>query len=349
MITNTNLLFILASSIILTFVATPFAKIIARKIGAVDVPKDGRRMHKKPIPRMGGLAMFYGFVVSILVFITLEPQLVGILAGTLLIVIMGIMDDRKALSAKPKFLVQLAAACIPVICGLSIKFINLPFIGMINIPSPYSQIISVLWIVAITNAVNLIDGLDGLAAGVSLIASASILFISIIMGNVEVALIAAALVGCCIGFLPFNSNPATIFMGDTGATFLGFVLGCITIQGAFKSYALIAFVIPFMILALPIFDTVFAIIRRILKHKPIMSADRGHLHHRLIDMGFNQKQTVVILYSASALLGLTAVVIAARGIIRGLVFAAAIIPVAIGAMMFVYSKEHEIKEENEDK
>ncbi len=347
MLANNNIWFILAASLILTFISTPFVKMLARLIGAVDIPKDGRRMHKRPIPRMGGLAMFYGFVVSVLVFITLEPQLIGILIGTLIIVVLGIIDDRNALSAKPKFLIQILSACIPVLCGLSIKFITLPFFGRIDIPAPYSQIISVIWIVSITNSVNLIDGLDGLAAGISSIASLSMLFISIIMGNMETALISAALVGCCLGFLPFNSNPATIFMGDTGSTFLGFVLGCITILGAFKSYAIIAFVIPFMVLALPIFDTSFAIIRRIIKHKPIMSADRGHLHHRLIDIGFNQKQTVMILYSASALLGLSAIVITARGAIKGLLLIASIIPLVIGAIAFINKKEHEFKGEEE--
>ena len=348
MFVNNNIMLILAVSLILTFVSTPFAKMIAEKVGAIDVPKDGRRMHKKPVPRMGGLAMFYGFLVSVLVFIPIEPQMLGMLAGSLIIVALGVIDDRKALSAKPKFIVQILSACIPVLCGLSIKFITLPFIGRINIASPYSQIISVFWIVAITNAMNLIDGLDGLAAGVASIASLSILFISIIMGNFEAAMISAALVGCCVGFLPFNSNPAKIFMGDTGATFLGYMLGCISIQGAFKSYALISFVIPVIALGLPIFDTAFAIIRRIMKHKPIMSADRGHLHHRLIDIGFNQKQTVIILYSASTLLGLSAVVMAARGLLKGLLLIAAIIPVAVGAVAFINIREHEIHEAKEE-
>ncbi len=344
---NNGILLILAVSVLLTFVATPFVKVIARRIGAVDVPRDDRRMHRRPIPRLGGLAMFYGFVVSVLVFIQIEPQLIGILIGSVIMVTMGIFDDRKPLPAKLKFPLQIVAACIPVICGLSIKFLTLPIIGRINIATPFSQIISVLWIVGITNAVNLIDGLDGLAAGVSSIASLSILFISVIMGNMEAALISAALVGCCLGFLPFNTNPAKMFMGDTGSNFLGFVLGCITILGAFKSYALIAFVIPFFVLALPIFDTAFAILRRMYNHKPIMEADRGHMHHRLIDIGFNQKQTVIILYSASMLLGLSAIVIAARGPLKGALFIIAILPVAVQALSFMYKRGQELREEEQ--
>lgn len=344
----TTIVFILAVSAILTFVSTPFVKMLAQKIGAVDIPKDGRRMHKKPIPRLGGLAMFYGFIVGILVFVTLEPRLLGMLAGTLLIVIVGIIDDRKALNAKPKFLIQILSACIAVFAGVKISFVTLPIIGGLVIPSPYAEILSVFWIVGITNAVNLIDGLDGLAAGVSLIASVSMLFISLIMAHVESALISAALVGCCIGFLPFNSNPAKIFMGDTGATFLGFVLGCVSIQGAFKSYALVSFVLPFMVLGLPIFDTAFAILRRIRHHKPIMEADRGHLHHRLIDIGFNQKQSVIILYSATSLLGLSAVVMADRGLLKGMVLIASLVPVALAAFYYLIKKESEIKSEEEN-
>lgn len=351
---DSNILFILAVSFIITFVSVPFVKYLAVRIGAVDVPKDGRRMHNRPIPRMGGLAMFYGFVVSVLVFITLEPQMLGILLGALIIVILGIIDDRNALKAKPKFIVQIIAACIPVLFGLTIRHITLPFgIGEFDIASPYAEVISIIWIVGITNAVNFIDGLDGLAAGVSSIASLSMLFIALIMGVDEpavlsAALLSAALVGCCVGFLPFNTNPAKIFMGDTGATFLGFILAAISIQGAFKSYALISFVLPFLVLALPIFDTAFAIIRRLLKHKSIMSSDRGHLHHRLIDMGFNQKQAVAILYSISSLLGLSAVVIAARGVEKGVFLVIAVLPLVIAAIVFAMRKEHE-KEDTEEK
>ncbi|MBR2471301.1 MAG: undecaprenyl/decaprenyl-phosphate alpha-N-acetylglucosaminyl 1-phosphate transferase [Clostridia bacterium] len=344
-----QIMFIFAVSFLLTFITTPLVKVLAIRFNVVDVPKDDRRMHKRPIPRMGGLAMFYGFIVSVIVFIKLDPELVGMLLGTLIIVAMGIIDDKFALKARIKFPIQIIAAIIPVLFGLTINFIKLPFFGMLVIPAPWSQIVTVLWIVAITNAVNLIDGLDGLAAGISSIASISMLFISLIMGGFESAFIATALVGCCLGFLPFNMNPAKIFMGDTGATFLGYVLAVLSVMGAFKSYAVISFVFPFLVLGLPIFDTLFAIIRRILKHKPIMSADRGHLHHRLIDMGFNQKQTVTILYSASCILGLSATVMAARGMVKGLILIAALSPVVVFVVWFAVKRKHEFKDkENEN-
>lgn len=347
---DNNILFILAVSFLMTFMSSPMAKIIATKIGAVDIPKDGRRMHTTPIPRMGGLAMFYGFIISVIVFIPLEPQLNGMLIGAVIVVILGIFDDCCSLNAKLKFIVQIIAATIAVSFGLSIQFFTLPFpingITIFSIPAPYSQIVSVLWIVGITNAVNFIDGLDGLAAGVSTIASLSILFIALIMGNMELAMLSAALVGCCLGFLPFNHNPAKIFMGDTGATFLGFMLATMSIQGAFKGYALISFVIPFLVLGLPIFDTSFAIIRRIKNRQPIMSADRGHLHHRLIDMGFNQKQTVSILYSATSILGLSAVVIAGRGAAKGIILLASVIPVFITSICFTLERCNKKEDEN---
>ncbi len=344
-----QIMFIFAVSFLLTFVTTPIVKLIAIRCGVVDIPKDDRRMHKRTIPRMGGLAMFYGFIVSVIVFIKLEPKLIGMLLGAVSIVIMGIIDDKFTLKACIKFPWQIVSAIIPVLFGLTINYVTLPFFGPIVIPAPWSYVATVLWIVAITNAVNLIDGLDGLAAGISSIASISILFISLIMGGFESAFIATALVGCCLGFLPFNMNPAKIFMGDTGANFLGFILATLSVMGAFKSYAVISFVFPFLVLGLPIFDTLFAIIRRVLKHKPIMSADRGHLHHRLIDMGFNQKQTVSILYSVSCILGLSATVMAAQGMIKGLILIISLVPIVIFIVWFAVKRKNDFKnKENEN-
>ena len=335
-----------AVAFILTFSATPFVKIIAEKIGAIDVPEDDRRMHKKPIPRMGGLAMFYGFIAAVLVFVDLDKPLWGMVIGASIIVLLGIVDDCKALKAKPKFLIQILAAIIAVVMGVTIQYVKLPIIGTVRFSAPWSQILAVVWIVAITNAVNLIDGLDGLAAGVSAISSFSLFLIALIMPNsAQMAVICAGLVGCCVGFLPFNSNPAKIFMGDTGALFLGYSLACISILGAYKSYAFISFVAPFLVLGLPLFDTAFAIIRRMLKHKPIMSADRGHLHHRLIDMGFSPKQAVVILYCISSLLGLSAIVTAIKGLWNGFTLAIAILPIFAAALIFAYRHK---KENNND-
>jgi len=303
--------------------STPFVKMLAYKIGAVDVPKDDRRVHDHPIPRLGGLAIFYGFLISILCFGLVDNELKGILIGALVIVALGIVDDVKQLSAKIKFLTQIVVAVIVVYHGVVIRYISVPeFIveGGILPLGIFSVPITIIWIAGVTNAVNLIDGLDGLAVGVSSIATFSLFFIAILAGEMRVAIISAALAGACLGFLPYNFNPAKIFMGDTGSTFLGYMLSVICIQGLFKGYVVISFIIPFLILGLPIFDTAFAIARRIWNKKPIMAPDRGHLHHRLMDMGFSQKQTVAILYIIASILAMSAVVVLESGAYSAVIF-----------------------------
>ncbi len=316
----------------ISLLTTPPVKNIAHKIGAIDVPKDARRVHKKPIPRLGGLAIFAGFLVSALFFVELDKQTIGFLIGSLIIVAIGIVDDVKQLRASVKLVAQILAACIAVFSDIRIIAFSVPYVineagilplGSLSIP------ITILWIVGVTNAVNLIDGLDGLAVGVSSIATFSLFFIAILAGEPTVALLTAALAGACLGFLPYNFNPAKIFMGDTGSTFLGYTLSIICIQGLFKGYAIISFIIPFLILGLPIFDTASAIFRRIKNKQPIMSPDRGHLHHRLMDMGLSQKQTVAILYIIATVLGLSAVMVVERG-----AFVATLLIIAV--LIFVF-------------
>lgn len=350
---------------IITFCSTPIAKRIAFKIGAVDIPKDNRRMHKKPIARLGGLAIVSGFFISLLFNIAgaafdikgiFEPdrQFWGMLAGVAVIIGVGIIDDMKPLSAKIKFVFQLLAALIVVLTGTTIQVVTNPFsqIGMSEL-SPYvSYPLTVLWIVGITNAINLIDGLDGLAAGVSSISSLSLFFVSVIMVDLNTAIVTAALAGSALGFLPYNFNPARIFMGDTGATFLGFTLGVISIQGMLKSYAAIALAIPILVLGLPLFDTAFAIVRRLIQRKSIMEADRGHLHHRLIDMGLSHKQSVVVMYIASAALGLCAIVLAEKGILGAIILFIAVSVFIIGGARYMSEisddEEEEAKEKADD-
>lgn len=236
--------------------------------------------------------------------------------GALVILIVGIIDDAKQLSAKVKLPFQVLAAIILVLHDVRIDVISVPSfisetqvlqLGFWGIP------LTILWIVGVTNAVNLIDGLDGLAAGVSSIACMSLFCIALLVGEFEVALVTAALTGACFGFLPYNFNPAKIFMGDTGSTFLGFILATVSIMGLFKSYAVISVAVPFLVLGLPLFDTGFAIVRRMKAGKPIMSPDREHLHHRVLDMGFSQKKTVGIIYLMCTVLGLCAVVLVSTG------------------------------------
>lgn len=363
------MIFTFVSAFIFTFVATPNVRKLAFKIGegAVDKPKDARRMHKKPTPRIGGLAMIFGFIVplvTILVFSKISGdsqfwsqytfasrQTTGMFMALAIIVVMGFIDDCKDLPAKLKFVVQIAAALIVIFVGdIKIDVFTNPNFLSDNpywvLPEWLSVILTVIWIVFITNAVNFIDGLDGLAAGVSAIMSVSLVFISIRVGEYPIAILGIALMGSCFGFLPFNFNPAKIFMGDTGSTFLGFMLATLSIQGVFKSYAVISFAVPLLILGLPLFDASFAMIRRILRGESPMKADRGHLHHRLVDMGFSQKQTVFILYAISGVLGITAVLLAENSILRALlVVIAMIILVLIGGLLkSTYDHSHENKD-----
>ena len=317
----------LVLSFVISFALTPLVKKFAQLVGAMDVPKDGRRMHKVPIPRLGGLAIFLGFLLTVLLLVDLTPQLQSILLGSVIIVVLGVIDDIQPLRAWLKLIVQIIAALIPACSGVVVHILSNPVfftennyiqLGVLAIP------ITVIWIVLITNAVNLIDGLDGLAAGVSVIASLSVIVVALVLGDGITAVIMAALAGGCVGFIPYNFNPAKIFMGDTGATFLGYIMATVSVMGLFKSYAIISFVVPFLILGLPIFDTCFAFCRRLAHGKNPMAPDRSHVHHRLIDMGLNQKQAVAILYVVSVILGLSAVVLATSGALKAIIVLCAI-------------------------
>ncbi len=306
------------ASLLISYLLTPYAKKIAYKIGAIDVPKDNRRVHKEPIPRLGGLAIYCAFIVTALVMavfnsnVHFNTEFVGILIGVTIIVMVGIVDDVKPISAKYKLAAQIVAALIVVKSGVTIDFINFP---LINSESGYVFFealrvpMTIFWIVGITNTVNLIDGLDGLAAGVSAIASLSLAAVAYNTGQYSVAILLVILAGATSGFLPYNFNPAQIFMGDTGSLAIGFLLATISVEGVIKKAATIAIAIPVLALGVPIFDTTFAIIRRLLNGRPIMEADKGHLHHRLLDQGLSQRQTVVILYGISIVLGGSAVVL----------------------------------------
>ncbi len=322
-------------ALIVSYATTPLTIKLAFKIGALDIPKDKRRMHKKPTPRIGGIAIVYGFIISIFCFADfvvdggVNKSLIGILCGAAIIAVLGFLDDLKPKRAILKFGIQIIAAAIPVFCGVRVIAISNPFTDlMIRVPDWLAYGGSIMWIVGVTNAVNLIDGLDGLAAGVSSIASVALLSILLLQHNVNATMLilTAALAGACFGFLPYNFNPAKTFMGDVGATFLGFILACVSIQGPFKTY--VAFAIPFMILGLPIFDTLFAIVRRLIKGQGIMTPDRGHMHHRLIDMGFSHRTTVVILYGLSAILAISAIVLFISNFMRALVLVFAIALIA---------------------
>ncbi len=289
---------------------TPIVKKLAFKIGATDKPNQ-RKVHQKIMPRLGGLAIYISFVVGVLIT---QPQstnpntLIAVMIGSAIVVITGILDDMFELSAKVKFLAQIIAAAVVIFYGgVQVEFINLPFsesqleFGFLSIP------ITFLWIVGITNAINLIDGLDGLAAGVSSIALITISVMAILIPNPFVMVMGAILLASTLGFLIFNFYPAKIFMGDTGALFLGYMIAVLSLLG-FKNVTMISLIIPVIILGVPISDTFFAILRRIVNKKPLSAPDKSHLHHCLLGIGYTHRQTVLIIYAMAAFFGLAAVI-----------------------------------------
>ncbi len=304
-------------AMVITMVSMPLVRRLAIRLGAIDMPgvagtESERHLHSTPTPRMGGLSIFLGFYFSLQTFMSFSQQQVSMLWGAAIIVVLGMIDDARGLGALTKLAVQIAAAIIAVCGGSVIRFVSVPEwispsghlnLGWLSVP------VTVIWIVLITNAVNLIDGLDGLAAGVSAISSVCLVVVALGYSDISVAVICGALAGGCIGFLPYNISPARIFMGDTGSTFIGYILAVASIQGLFKIYAIISFVVPFVMLGLPIFDVCFAVISRVSHGENPMKADRKHVHYRLLDMGLSKQQTVAVLYLVSASLGLTAVLL----------------------------------------
>jgi UDP-GlcNAc:undecaprenyl-phosphate GlcNAc-1-phosphate transferase len=326
-----------AASFAVCMLATPLAKKFSEKVGAMDHPKE-RGLQRAPIPRMGGLAIVLGFFSAMALAAVFMPELrtrqfVGFCAGALLIVALGALDDVKNLRARFKLAVQIVAALIVIFTGTTMQIVFWPVPTLLK---HFDIPITIVWIIGVTNAVNLIDGVDGLAAGVSSIAALCLAGLCILSGSGMAVVFAVALAGACLGFLPYNFNPAHVFMGDTGATFLGYVLAVSSIMGVYKSYALLSVVIAVLAIALPIFDTGFAMLRRAIKGKPIMAPDREHLHHRLIDAGYSQKQTAAILYLISAAAGAVAIVIAVRDIRAAIIVAVSLLILFL--IIFAYRK-----------
>jgi len=301
-----------AIAVSVSYIATPLMIRLAKLVGAIDVPKDNRRVHKVPIPRLGGLAIFLGFMAGVLYLADIDSRMFGVIIGAAIIVTLGFFDDIKPLSAKFKLLVQIIAAIIVIQSGVRIEYVRNP-LYFIFTDSPYiifgnwSYLLTLVWIVGVTNAINLVDGLDGLAAGISIISASTLFMAALSTGRPFEALLAAILAASTLGFLPYNFNPAKIFMGDTGALFLGYMLSVISVMGVLKGAAALSILVPIFAIGLPIFDTLFAMARRALSGKSMMEADKGHLHHKLLDAGMSQKQAVLTLYSISAVLGFSAV------------------------------------------
>ena len=358
---NIAIAFILA--FIVSFMLTPYTIKIADKIGAVDIPKDKRRMHTRKMPKFGGPAVIGGFLISMIyliiimsiegsldLFTELEygKKLLGVLLGIGIIAITGILDDIKTLKPWQQLLGQVLAATIVVSFGTRIEHLNIPFLYRIGLSEVFSTIVTILWIVGVTNAINLIDGLDGLSSGISLISCISLLIIFLMNGSPMIAtVIVTAMSGALVGFLPYNFSPAKTFIGDTGSNFLGFMLSVVSILGVAKTYTMAVIVLPVIVLGLPIFDVMFAIIRRIIKGKSLKAVfkpDKGHLHHKLVAKGFTQKQAVLILYGLSASLGMFAIILFDSGIWKALSFLLMIIAaVGIGYRNFIKEKNSKPK------
>lgn len=291
-----------------TLMVTPVARLVGDRWGIVARP-GGRNVHQGSVARIGGVAIFTGFLAAALVRLIgerlwgwppaltlVDPRVPGVFAALTVMFLVGLVDDVLNLSPGAKLAGQVIAASIAYATGVRIEWIGNPFggglqqLGILSIP------LTLFWMVGFANVINLIDGLDGLAAGIAAIAAATLLVLALETNQALAAIIAAAVIGACVGFLRYNFNPASIFMGDSGALFLGFTLGCISLLGVMKSVAAVTLAVPLLIIGVPVFDTLSAIVRRRRHGRPIQEADKGHIHHRLMERGFTQRQTVLIIY-----------------------------------------------------
>lgn len=296
----------LASVVAISLIMTPIFMKIAYFIGAVDNPNE-RKVHSVPIPRIGGLAFVISFYIGALFLWPLQDVsfLKGVFGGSLIIVITGFLDDLLTLSAINKLFGQVIASNLVILSGLYIKVMHIPFIGQIDM-GWWGIPLTFIWILTVTNAINLIDGLDGLAAGISVIVLSTIVYLGL-PGMNEVVQAALILIASILGFLVYNFHPAKTFMGDTGALFLGFIISVLSLL-EFKNVTVFSLLVPALILGVPLSDTIFAIIRRVINKQSISSADKSHLHHSFLKLGFSHLQTVLIIYSISSIFSLAAII-----------------------------------------
>jgi UDP-GlcNAc:undecaprenyl-phosphate GlcNAc-1-phosphate transferase len=280
---------------VIVVLLTPAVGGMARMLGVVDRP-DERRVHRRPIPRLGGLAIFLGIVVPALAFLDLSGETRGVLLGAAVATVVGAVDDFRGLSPSVKLAGQIAAASITTMFGVWVDHFTFPFLGAVDVPAWIGVPLSIAWIVAVMNMVNLLDGLDGLAAGVCAIAGSTYAILALSLGKVDPAILCAIVAGACLGFLRHNFFPARIFMGDSGALCLGFILAAVSIQGLLKTASTVVLLLPLLVLAVPILDTSFVVARRLKHNQPITTADRSHLHHRFLNIGFSQRRAAVTMW-----------------------------------------------------
>jgi len=284
---------------------TPAVGGMARLLGVVDQP-NARRLNKRPIPRLGGLAIFLGILVPSLAFLDLSGEMRGILLGAAVACVVGAVDDFRGLGPFPKLAGQVAAASIPVAFGVWIDHFTFPFVGVVDLPASVGMPLTVVWIVAVMNMVNFLDGMDGLAAGVCAIAGLTFAILALSLGRVDAALLSAVVAGACIGFLRHNFFPARIFMGDSGALVLGFTLATVSISGLFKTASTVVLFLPLLVLAVPIIDTSFVVARRLKHGESPFAPDQSHLHFRFLRRGFSQRRSAVTMWAWAASLGAAA-------------------------------------------
>ncbi len=299
-------LFLIA--LILTLVFTPLIARLAMALGAIDIPDNERRVHQKPTPRLGGVAIFASFLLTLCCVPFLQNEIgqrfnahpqwyLSIVLCTAVVFLLGVYDDLKGCSAWVKIAVQSGAAVLLQYWGFGIELVSLPFLGEnFALPEGLGFVLTLIWVLGITNAFNLVDGVDGLAAGISAFALLSILFTVVAVGNFEIGLLAIILLGAVVGFLYFNFHPASIFLGDSGSLMLGFMVAVLSLIGAQKGTTTIAIAIPMVSFGLPIVEIFLSVIRRFVGGKPLMQSDRGHIHHRLLDHGLSVRQTTILLY-----------------------------------------------------
>jgi UDP-GlcNAc:undecaprenyl-phosphate GlcNAc-1-phosphate transferase len=304
-VTETDALLGFAVALVASALLTPLAARLAVKIGAIDQPR-ARGLSERPTPLLGGLAMLAAVLISGLIWLPATNETRGILAGALVITAVGAIDDAIELRAGWKLLGQFAAAVIPVAAGVKVVDLTLPFIGSVDLHAIGAPL-TVVGLVAVMNIVNFSDGVDGLAAGVCAIGSIAFAVIAFDLGQSAAAVLAAIVAGSSSGFLIHNFPPAKVFMGDSGANLLGLLLGCVAVQGTLKTNAVVAVLLPLLILAVPLLDTGFVVAKRLRYRRPVHEADKNHFHHRLARVGFSPRRTVIYLYGWTFLLGLFAV------------------------------------------
>ena len=302
---NPEVLYGAAIALLIVILLTPAVGGMARILGVVDNP-DARRLNRSPIPRLGGLAIFLGILVPSLAFLDLSGEMRGILLGAAVACVVGAVDDFRGLSPIVKLAGQVLAAAIPTAFGVWIDHFTLPFLGAVDVPPWIGVPLTIIWIVAVMNMVNFLDGMDGLASGVCAISGVTFAVIALSLGKVDAAVLSAIVAGACVGFLRHNFFPARIFMGDSGALVLGFTLASVSVAGLLKTASTVVLFLPLLVLAVPIIDTSFVVLKRLKYRQPISAADRSHLHHRFINIGFSQRRAALTMWAWTASLGIAA-------------------------------------------